>query len=122
LIGLTRKSYTEAKRRFLDLLKERFNAGVQYKGRTWKWDTVIEQKAIELGRFLIGRSSRLDFCDPSPTLITNEQEVRRKVVGLTNSEALRLGIGKSTLHYLRTRARDRKPFKIYQPVLAKLND
>jgi len=39
----------EAKQRFLDLLRERFNARVEYNGRVLKWDTVIEQKAIELG-------------------------------------------------------------------------
>ncbi len=33
-----------AKRRFLDLLRERFSAGVKYDGRMLKWDTVIEQK------------------------------------------------------------------------------
>jgi len=31
----------EAKRRFLELLKNRFNAGVRYKGKTWKWDSGI---------------------------------------------------------------------------------
>jgi len=45
---------TEAKRRFLDLLRERFNLGVRYNGRTLKWDTVIEQKTVELCRYLCG--------------------------------------------------------------------
>jgi len=45
---------TEAKQRFLNLLRERFNSAVKYKGRTFKWDTVIEQKTVELGRYLIG--------------------------------------------------------------------
>jgi CRISPR-associated protein Cas1 len=36
----------EAKRRFLHLLRERFNSGVQYKGRTLKWDTVIQEKRL----------------------------------------------------------------------------
>jgi hypothetical protein len=112
----------QAKRRFLDLVKERFNAGVKYGGRVMKWDTVIERKAIELGRFLLGRSPRLDFSDPSPTLRTSERELRSKVVGLTSSEARRHGIGKSTLHYLRRRAGDQKPFTIYEPVLARLRD
>ena len=30
----------EAKQRFLDLLRERFNSGVRYKARALKWDTV----------------------------------------------------------------------------------
>ena len=58
----------EAKERFLDLLRERFNSGVRYKGRVLKWDTVIEQKTTELGRYLVGKSRKLDFSEPSPTL------------------------------------------------------
>lgn len=58
----------EAKQRFIDAIRERFNAGVAYKGRLLKWDTVIEQKANELGRFLVGKSSALDFCEPAPAL------------------------------------------------------
>lgn len=37
----------EAKRRFLELLKERFNSGVRYRGKTLKWDSVIQVKASE---------------------------------------------------------------------------
>ena len=59
---------TATKRRFLDLLRERFNSAVRYNGCALKWNTVIEQKTVELGRFLIGRSSILDFSQPSPTL------------------------------------------------------
>ena len=51
----------EAKQRFLNLLRERFNSGVRYKGRGLKWDTVIEQKTVELGRYLAGRAGRLDL-------------------------------------------------------------
>jgi hypothetical protein len=32
----------EAKRRFLDLLRERFNLGVGYNSHTLRWDIVIE--------------------------------------------------------------------------------
>jgi hypothetical protein len=56
-----------AKQRFINLLRERFNAGVAYKGRVLKWDTVIEQKATELGRFLTGKSPTLDFVEPAPS-------------------------------------------------------
>jgi hypothetical protein len=45
----------QAKQRFIDLIRERFNSGVADKGRILKWDTVIEQKANELGRYLTGR-------------------------------------------------------------------
>ena len=104
----------KAKRRFLDLLRERFNAGVRYKGRTLKWDTVIEQKTGELGRYLLGRPAGLDFSEPSSALNrTDDREFRRRILNLSRPQALRLGIGKSTLHYLRDKARGSRPFKVY---------
>jgi CRISPR-associated protein Cas1 len=45
----------EAKNRLLDLLRQQFNSGVKCCGRTLKWDTVIEQKTIELGCHLTNR-------------------------------------------------------------------
>jgi CRISPR-associated protein Cas1 len=35
----------EAKQSFIDVIRERFNAGVAFKGRVLRWDTMIEQKA-----------------------------------------------------------------------------
>jgi CRISPR-associated protein Cas1 len=93
---------SEAKQRFLDLLRERFNSGVPYKGRTLKWDTVIEQKTDELSRYLVGRASMLDFSEPSPTLSkVDDQELRRRILGVSQSEARKLGIGNSTRYHLR---------------------
>ena len=61
----------EAKHRFLELLRERFNSSVRYKGKHWKWDTVIQKKAEELGKFLLGKSDIIDFNDPIPKLNVN---------------------------------------------------
>jgi CRISPR-associated protein Cas1 len=111
----------EAKRRFLDLLRERFNARVRCDGRALKWDTVIEQKTVELGRYLVGRADRLDFSEPSPTLSRVDcQYLRKRILSLSQSEACRLRIGKSTLHYLRKSARDGKAFNVSGEVLERL--
>jgi hypothetical protein len=110
-----------AKQRFLDLLREQFNSGVRYKGRAAKWDTVIEQKTVELGRYLVGRTSTLDFSEPSLNLNrTDDLELRRRILSLTNSEARKLRIGKSTLHYLRENAENKRSFKIYRRVAQRL--
>jgi len=104
----------ETKRRFLQLLKDRFNSGIGYKGRALKWDTVIEQKTMELARYLIGRTRLIDFSEPSPELERrNGLELRKRILGLSQSEAHRLGIGKSTFHYLRKHARSDTSFKVY---------
>jgi CRISPR-associated protein Cas1 len=111
----------EAKGRFLDALRERFNSGVKYKGRLLKWDTVIREKAAELGRYLIHLQPALDFSEPSPELEkSNKQALRQVILSLTQSQARALGIGKSTLHYLRKRAKARQPLRIYSKVREKI--
>jgi CRISPR-associated protein Cas1 len=107
----------KAKERFLDLLRERFNSGAKYKGRAFKWDTVIEQKTVEFGRYLVGRTGGLDFSEPTPNLHrTDNRELRRRILSLSQSTASRLGIGKSTFHYLRRNAGGTRSFRICRKV------
>jgi CRISPR-associated protein Cas1 len=111
----------EAKTRFINLLREQFNSDVNYKGHHLKWDTVIEQKVTELSRFLRGRSRQLDFTDPRPILARlDSSNLRNKILSLTQQEATKAGIGKSTLHYLRQNAHSPKCFKTYKSVLSRL--
>jgi CRISPR-associated protein Cas1 len=111
----------EAKRRFLDFLRERFNSGVTYKGRSLKWDTVIQEKANELGRYLIGRSRGLDLSGPATVLErTDNRTMREVILSLRQSEARERGIGKSTFHYLRRRAMCNEPFTIHGHTMMKL--
>jgi CRISPR-associated protein Cas1 len=111
----------DAKKRFLHLLQKQFNSGVDYKGRSLKWDTVIEEKTNELARYLNGRSSAISFQEPAPILQrTDNTAIREKILSLTQSEAEKRGIGKSTLHYLRKRAENQQPFRIYANVKEKI--
>jgi CRISPR-associated protein Cas1 len=111
----------EAKQRFIDLIRERFNSGVSYKGRVLKWDTVIEQKTEELGRFLTRKSSTLEFMEPAPKLERQDnRQLRAKILALTQSEARELGIEKSTLHYLRKNVSNIRSFKTYSKTRERL--
>jgi len=111
----------EAKRRFLQLLNDRFNSGVKYNCCVLKWDTVIEQKMMELARYPTGNSKLLDLSDSKPELCrTDSFELRRRILSLSMPEARRLGIGKSILHYLRRNVTNDRTFKIYRPVREKL--
>jgi len=107
----------EAKRRFLEFLKCKFNSGVTYKGKTWKWDAIVLNKTEELGRFLLGKSGSLEFTEPSPDLTRIDTlELRERILELTQKKALELGINKSTLHYLREHAKEQRSFKVYSKV------
>ena len=111
----------EAKHRFLDLLREQFNSAVRYEGRAFKWDTVIEQKALELGRYLLGRSARVDFSEPSPLLARNHcGELRKRILGLSESEALKRGIVRSTYCHLRRNVRSGRSFTVHPETRMKL--
>jgi CRISPR-associated protein Cas1 len=111
----------EAKRRFLELLKERFNSGVKCRGKMWKWDTVILGKTQELARYLLGKSKGMEFVEPSPELRKGDSaEIRNRILELTQSEARKLGIGKSTLHHLRKRVFSNSELRIYQKVVNRL--
>jgi CRISPR-associated protein Cas1 len=113
----------ESRQRFLELLREQFNSAITYKDRTLKWDTVIEQKTVELARYLVGRAGRLDFSEPSPTLSRVDcQELRKRILSLSQSEARELGIGNSTLHYLREKSRSEKSFKICRRLRDRFGD
>ena len=111
----------QAKKKFLELLKDRFNSGALHKGKIWKWDTIILNKAQELARFLLGKSWSIDFMEPVPTLLrADTRQLRRRLLALSIKEAQELGISKSTLHYLRKNARRDSPFKIYRKVRRRL--
>jgi CRISPR-associated protein Cas1 len=111
----------EAKRRFLQLLKGRFNSGVKYKSKMWKWDTVILNKTQELARFLSQKSGNIDFLEPTLDLKGSDtSEIRKRILELTQSEAKKLSIGKSMLHYLRKKAKSEGSFRVYNRVAARL--
>lgn len=111
----------DAKRRFINVLRGRFNSGVNFNGRVTKWDTVIQEKTSELGRCLNGRIRIVDFSQPAPILeMTDSRVVREAIPNLAQSEASKQGIGKSTLYYMRRNAQDYRSFKLYSKTYGKL--
>ena len=114
--------FTDSKEKLLDALREQFNSGVKYKGLTLKWDTLIAEKTNELARYLTGKSSSISFSEPAPALErTDNREIRERILSLTQSEAEKLGIGKSELHYLRRKAETPETFRLYRKIKEKLS-
>jgi CRISPR-associated protein Cas1 len=111
----------EARQRFIDLIRERFNSGAGYKGRILKWDTIIEQNTTELGRMLVNKTSKLDFAESEHKLVRrDDSELWARILSVSQSEAKRLGLRKSTLHYLRKNANHTSSFRVYRNVREKL--
>ena len=56
-----------------------------------------------------------------PIEYTDSLDVRNIILKLSAAEAQKLGIVKSTLHYLRKNAGNNRPFKVYQKAAQRLN-
>jgi hypothetical protein len=111
----------EAKQRFRELLRVRFNSGVRYKGRALKWDTVIERKTLELGRYLLGRFEKIDLTEPRPILDRIDNfALRQRILNLSQMETKEIGIARSTLHYLRQHARNERSFNVRRAVALRI--
>ena len=99
----------------------KFNSPVRYGGKFYTWDTLIRLKAQELANYVVGKRTNLDFGEPTPELNRLDSVVVRKMVlSLRTSDARKLGLAKSTLHYLRENARSERPFMVYGKVRRKL--
>jgi len=111
----------QTKQRFIDAIRERFNARVGYKGRVLKWDSVIHEKTTQLGRYLTEKSKTLDFAEPAPILErTDNRTIREDILCLRQSEGRKRGIGKSTLHYLQRNASGEHCFYVSKKVREKI--
>ena len=111
----------EARQRFIQIIRERFNSGATHNGRVLKWDTLIEQKLTELGRFLVGKTPQIDFSEPSPTLARfDDKALREQINSLTVEQAKKAGINKSTLYTLRQHTRNDRAFRLYRRTSRKL--
>ncbi len=111
----------DARQRFIEVLRQQFNSGVTYKSKVLKWDTIIEQKTTELDRYLVGKSRKLNLIEPAPILARNDSQViRNKILQITQTQAEKIGITRSTLHYLRKNAANDRAFRTYNKVNEKL--
>ena len=80
-----------------------------------QWDTLIGLKVREFARYLIGKGNRFDLKSPAPVLERpDSKELRERILSLSTSEARRLGLGKSTLHYSRNKTKYERSFKVYE--------
>lgn len=102
-------------------IERQFNKPVSYLGREYGWSYVLMLKARELGQYLLGKRKAIDFGMPSPHLERDDSfKLRQKIQKLSCSEAKKLGIGKSSLWYLKQKAMSERPFKVYDKIKEKL--
>lgn len=106
------------------LVKEvetQLNKTINYLGRQHSWSFTITLKAQELAHYLLDKRKDIDFSLPIIKLERkDDHELREKILKLSYSEAKKLGIGKSSLWYMKHNAMSNRPFKIYNKIKERL--
>ena len=111
----------EAVKKYLEIIREKFNSTALYKDKNYCWDIIIQLKTQELAKFILGKTKKIDFSNPSPYLVNvDDKELRDSILSLSTKDARKRGIRKNTLWHLKKRAKEKKSFKIYSKISEKL--
>lgn len=109
-------------KKFVKEVEKQFNRKVQYLGTEYRWSFVILMKARELSQFLLNKRKEINFSMPKFEIERiDNNELRERILKLTNSEARKLRIAKNELWYLKQKAKSESSFKIYKKVLQKIS-
>jgi len=104
-----------------DRLSENFNRAVPFGGQRRTFDALLFETARNLARYLLGQSKRLDLGFPFGAFDGGvDRETTEAVLNLTFAQRKALGIRENTFHYLRQRAAEGKPLRLYGKVARKL--
>lgn len=106
----------------LDRLSANSNRKVTVGGRSFAFETLIRETARKLARHLTGVKGRLNLSYPFAVGESGhvESDLQDRVLSLTQAERKAAGISKTTWHYIRKRAVDGKPLRLYEKVARKL--
>jgi len=111
------KLRTSGAKKLTKELENQFNEFVSYRGKNRRWSYVILLKTRELAKYIAGENKGLDFVRPNVELErVDNNKIREKILSMSYAEAGRLGIGKSTLWYLKRNVKADKSFKIYKKI------
>ncbi len=113
---------SQSTRRLIERVNAEFISKVEYKGKSWEWRGIIQQKAGELANYLRGKTRVLNFAQPCPTVDRDDTaELRENVLALSYAEWKKMEYSKGTLHELKVKAKGIEPFKVYEKVKEKLD-
>jgi CRISPR-associated protein Cas1 len=105
-----------------DRLTQNFNRAVPFRGQRRTFDAISFETARNLARYLLGQSKRLDLGFPfgafDGALDTQSAEA---VLAMTAEERKACGIRPNTFHYLKRRAAEGKPLRLYGRVARRLS-
>jgi CRISPR-associated protein Cas1 len=122
----TENFHVRLRPRAIGLLSERlsqnFNRAVPFRGQRRTVDAISFETARTLARYLLGQPKRLDLGFPFGAFDgALDNEAAETISALTYADARRLGISKAGLFYMKRRAAEGKPLRLYGKTAGKLS-
>jgi len=103
-------------------LGENFNRAVPFGGQRRTFDAILFETARKLARNLLGQSKQLVLSFPFGAFDgAVDREAAESILGLSAEERKALGIRANTFHYLKQRAAEGKPVRLYGKVARRLS-
>lgn len=104
----------------MERLSANFNRKVTLRGRNYSYETLVQEAARKLARYLLDRKGRLDLSVPFAVEdgVYVGSSLMDRVAGMTYAEARKLGISKAGLWDMKRRAREGKTLRLYRPTKA----
>ncbi len=102
-----------------------FNRKVKFRDQMYKWGNVLIEQTRELAHYVIGKKGIFNMEEPFFEIERNDtEEIRGAITKMPYKRWKELGYSKGTLHPLKQKVKEGKPFKINEEVkkrLIKLN-
>ena len=112
-----------AARALIDRLSANMNRKVSIGGRNYSHETLVLETARKLSRHLTASTGRLDLSYPFQADEAGYvvSALKDRVAAMTYAEARKLGISKAGLFYMKQRAAEGKPLRLYGKVARRLS-
>ena len=112
-----------AAKALIDRFSANMNRKVMVGGRNYSYETLVQEAARKLARNLTNEKSKLDFSLPFAADGAGyvSSDLKDKIGALTLAERKAAGISKTTWHYIRKRAAESKPLRLYGKVARRLS-
>ncbi len=112
-----------AAKALIDRLSANMNRKVLLGGRSMSYETIVTETARRLARHLVAPSRRFDLSYPFAAGESGHvsTDFKEQVLSMTLADRKAAGISKTTWHYIRERAAQGKPLKLYEKVARRLS-
>ncbi len=98
-----------------------FNRKVEFRGQMFKWGNILIEQTRELAHYVSGKKGILNLYEPLFEFErTDTEEIRKLILEMPYSKWKRLGYSKGTLHPLKQKVKEGKPFRLNENVKERL--